>query len=96
MTVSMPMGDPRRQFESLAGSPPERLRSLGLRTWDEADANGNCLWLLPHEWYGIIPEGFMLESIMGKIEPFKPGITDSDHRFGVLAYGIRARGVGAE
>lgn len=49
------------------------------------------VWLIPGEWYNVIPEGFPLTCITGRVEPFKSGETDDDIRFGCLAYGIRRR-----
>ena len=47
------------------------------------------IWLIPGEWYNVIPEGFILTCITGRDEPFKKGETDNDIRFGCLAYGIK-------
>jgi hypothetical protein len=82
---------PQNSFDKLASLAPETLKAMGLQRWDEADASGNCLWLFPAEWYEHIPRGFMVESIDGANEPFEPGVTDNDRRFGALSYGVRAR-----
>ena len=78
-------------WESLRQQPASSLATLGCRRWDEADANGNCLMLLPAEWYEIIPDDFEIEDINGKTEKFKRGETDDDKRFGVLPYGLRVK-----
>lgn len=72
------------EFEELRHLPVEKLIDLGLRRWSEETG----LLLFPVEWYPMIPPGFMLTSISGETEPFEPGVTDDDCRFGVLAYGI--------
>lgn len=65
------------------------LRAIGCRPWEEPDENGTVLMLFPWEWYSHIPEGFEVEDIDGEAIRFRRGKTDSDKRFGVLAYGIR-------
>ncbi|HWP03073.1 MAG TPA: hypothetical protein VNL96_06430 [Gemmatimonadaceae bacterium] len=74
------------EFEGLRRLPQSRLKELGLRPWDESG-----LMLFPVEWYPLIPAGFEVTDIFGEREPFVPGQTDDDCRFGVLAYGIVAR-----
>lgn len=69
----------------------DALKSIGCGQWDEPDDDGRCLMLFPHQWYDHIPEGMVLESIMGKSLAFAPGKTDDDRRFGMLAYGLRVR-----
>lgn len=79
---------PQINFIDLHKLPPATLRAIGCSAWDEPDANGKQLWLLPGEWYDHIPEGMPLVCIDGKTEPFERGKTDDDTRFGCLAYGI--------
>ena len=45
--------------------------------------------LFPCEWYDVIPTGYMVTDIFGEAEPFIPGKTDDDKRFGCLSFGIR-------
>jgi len=47
------------------------------------------VYLIPGEWYDIIPDGFMVTGLYGEQYPFKHGESDDDIRFGCLAYGIR-------
>lgn len=46
------------------------------------------LWLFPKEWYNSIPDGLEVIDINGGKEEFKRHETDSDIRFGALAYGF--------
>lgn len=57
-------------------------------TAEEGEAATHELWLFPAEWYAAIPAGFPVTDINGCIEPFIPGKTDDDRRFGLLAYGM--------
>jgi len=75
-------------FEALRGMTKTQLAELGMQTWETRD-DGTSLMLFPVEWYQHIPNGYVLESIMGTVEPFELGKTDDDTRSGVLAYGIR-------
>lgn len=81
---------PQINWTELANMAPDTLKQMGCCRWDEADDKGQCLWLLPGEWYGYIPEGFPLTCIDGTTSPFKAGETDNDIRFGCLAYGVMA------
>lgn len=67
----------------LSDADDETLVDLGLRCWKDD------LWLFPVEWYDHIPDGTLVETIMGEVEGFEHGETDNDRRFGVLPYGIR-------
>jgi hypothetical protein len=78
------------------------LRELGCGQWndpndpDEHDraesarlfGEGYVLMLFPGEWYGSIPAGYLVTDIFGENEPFEPGVSDNDIRFGCLPYGI--------
>ena len=64
------------------------LKAAGCGQWD-AQADGKALMLFPAEWYEIIPNGTLVESISGEKESFMRGVTDDDRRFGMLAYGFR-------
>lgn len=46
------------------------------------------LLLFPAEWYGIIPDGFIVTGIAGNTGPFKRGYTSQEKRNGCLSYGI--------
>lgn len=81
---------PQINWTELAAMAPDTLKAMGCCKWDEPDKNGQCLWLLPGEWYDYVPEGFPLVCIDGTTEPFKRGETDDDTRFGCLAYGVMA------
>lgn len=60
-----------------------QLKALGCGNWDGG------LFLFPSEWYAHIPAGFPVEDINGNVEPFEPGKSDDDIRFGCLPYGVR-------
>lgn len=79
---------PQINWTELATMAPATLKQMGCCPWDEPDAKGQVLWLLPGEWYDFVPEGFPLTCIDGTTEPFKRGETDDDTRFGCLAYGV--------
>lgn len=79
------------KFEELPTYPKATLIALGCGRWDEPDENGEVLWLFPAEWYTLIPEGFEIRDINGKVEHFKKGETDDDQRFGCLAYGFKRK-----
>lgn len=66
------------------------LEEIGFRRWnDPADrADGKTLWLIPVSLYDEIPDGIELVSINDRVFLFEPGKTDSDQRFGCLAYGL--------
>jgi hypothetical protein len=70
------------EYDALKSAPDDILRDIGLQKWDETT------WLYPAEWYDYIPEGYEVFDILGKTEPFQKGTTDSDRRFGCLAYGL--------
>jgi hypothetical protein len=82
---------PQINFADLPTMPAETLRQNGLCKWDEPNAKGEVLWLIPGEWYDHIPEGFPLTCIDGETAPFKRGETDDDIRYGCLAYGVISR-----
>ena len=65
----------------------DELRNRGLKRWS---LKGQDLLLFPGEWYLHIPAGYEVVDILGEIEPFMPGQTDDDIRFGCLAFGIIA------
>lgn len=71
------------EFNRLKNLDKSTLKEMGLGAWDESG-----LMLFPGEWYHHIPEGYMVTDIFGKEEPFVPGKTDDDIRFGCLAVGI--------
>ena len=51
---------------------------------EESDLYLFPLWIVP-----LIPEGFMVTSIDGEVFPFDPNTTDTDTRFGCVAFGLR-------
>lgn len=86
-------------WESLRTMSITDLREMGLGVWNKPDQEGKVLMLFPGEWYTSIPEGFLLDGLWSVLEegssheerpePFVRGETDSDTRFGFLAYGIK-------
>lgn len=82
---------PQVKFSELPSLPADTLRAIGCQKWDEPDANGETLWLYPHDWYDVIPDGTPIIDINGEKEVFKRGETDDDMRFGALAFGFMSR-----
>lgn len=63
----------------------EEAVELRFGKWDaDSDLYLFPLWLVP-----LIPEGFMVTSIIGEEFPFDPKTTDTDIRFGCVAFGLR-------
>ena len=83
--VPIPMFSPN-QWANIYQMSDASLKELGIGIWDK-DENGTH-YLFPKEWYGIIPKGLMVKFIDGTEEPFQPGVTDDDYRFGCLAFGF--------
>jgi hypothetical protein len=83
--VPAPMFSPS-DWARLPAMDDATLKELGLGVWDRTDAGTH--WLFPKEWYGIVPAGLMVTFIGGEVEPFEPGVTDDDYRFGCLAFGF--------
>lgn len=52
--------------------------------------DGRELMLYPTSWYNVIPKGFTIISIKGKLTSFDPGSTDPDSRMGCLGFGTAA------
>lgn len=75
-------------FSNLPLYDDATLKAIGCQKWDEPNADGETLWLFPHEWYDRIPDGTPIVVINGEHETFKRGETDDDIRFGALAYGF--------
>lgn len=92
---AQPSRDPA-WWESLRGMDYNALKEMGMGVWDKK--RGKALMLIPGDWYDFIPKGFVVVDISGfdfdersaytKPEPFEPGETDNDIRFGFLAYGF--------
>lgn len=80
-----------RDFDALPGYPEAALVAMGCGRFDEPDEEGMVLWLFPKDWYDDIPDGHMVFDIMGREEPFEPGVTDDDTRYGFLAYGFKRK-----
>lgn len=83
--VAVPSFSPE-DWANLPKKSDEELIALGLGVWD-TKADGTQ-YLFPKEWYDIIPKGLMVMCIDGDEEPFEPGVTDNDYRYGCLAYGF--------
>ena len=73
-------------WETLHEKDETTLKALGFGVWDETEKGKH--WLFPKEWYGIIPDGFVVTDIFGKEKEFKRGETDDDYRFGCLSFGF--------
>ena len=84
--VQVPVLVDFNDWENLHKKDPATLEALGFGLWDETVAGKH--WLFPKEWYGIIPDGFLVTSINGEQEQFKRGETDDDYRFGCLSFGF--------
>lgn len=86
---------PPADFAALRGMGKVALRELGLRPWGlPEDDHGRpvrgrgMLYLFPGEWYNSIPAGFLVTDLWYEEEPFVPGQTDDDIRFGCLVFGV--------
>jgi hypothetical protein len=80
-------------WDALKTADSNHLLQWGLRRWNDPQEDdwphkGIVLWLLPGEWYEIIPDGMRFMDINGEEEIFKKGKTDDDIRFGCLAFGV--------
>lgn len=84
--VQVPVLVDFNDWENLHTKDPATLKALGFGVWDETEAGKH--WLFPKEWYGIIPDGFLITQIDGEQEQFKRGETDDDYRFGCLSFGF--------
>lgn len=67
--------------------------ALGFAPWNsETDPKDNYyvpnLYLIPHWFIPLIPEGYELTTISGKKIRWDSKTADTETRFGVLAYGI--------
>lgn len=72
-------------LDKLKALPHEDLCRIGVGVWMRgADWTH---YVFPGEWYDYIPPGYIITGICGDDEPFVPGETDDDIRFGCLAYG---------
>ena len=49
------------------------------------------VWLIPGDWFDIIPENFIYTGLYGQKEPFIKEKASDDTRFGCLAYAITRR-----
>lgn len=66
------------------------LERYGFRAWDEPDANGNTLMLVPKILAPAIDPAAEVETIDGKKHTFAVALAfDGDERYGCLAYGFR-------
>lgn len=74
------------EYAALPNMTPDALKKIGCGIWNKK--NGKTHWLYPYEWYQHIPAGTLVVDINGETEPFEPGKTDDDTRFGMLAYGF--------
>ena len=72
-------------FNKLKDKSPKELKSYGMKEWNDG------IWLFPASWYDVIPNGFTFTDIFEKEESFQHGKTDSDQRFGCLAYGVKIK-----
>jgi hypothetical protein len=62
----------------------EEALELRFGRWDEDNLYLFPLWLVP-----LIPDGLMVTSISGEEFPFDSETTDTDIRFGCVAFGLR-------
>jgi hypothetical protein len=74
------------EYAAIKTMDSETLKKIGCQVWDKSDRQTH--WLFPGEWYAHIPAGTEIVDINGQTEPFEPGVTDDDIRFGALAYGF--------
>ena len=72
-----------QEFDALKKLSHKSLMTIGCCLWDEGH------YLYPKEWYWNIPTGYVVTDIFDSEEPFVPGTTDDDIRFGCLSYGFK-------
>lgn len=80
-TISIPVINSDKPMNVLVGrqeSYPTKLL--------EVDAD---MIMFPGEWFGAIPEGFIVTGLYGEQYSFHKAIADDDIRFGCLAYGFQ-------
>lgn len=80
-----------RAVEEYAALPTyggKTLSKLGCQKWERK--GDTILWLFPHEWYSVIPNGLKVTDIFWNDEAFERGKTDDDIRFGALSFGFKA------
>ena len=71
-------------FDALKTLPKDFLfKQCLMGDWD-----GDGLLLFPGDWFDHIPEGYVVTDINGEEEAFHKKTSDTDIRFGCLAYGI--------
>lgn len=75
------------EFAALKMLSREQRKALGMGPWEKRDGEPE-LWLFPKEWYASIPADTEVVDIFYETEKFRPGKTDDDYRFGMLAFGF--------
>lgn len=77
----------KKQFgEFLKTATVAQLKDNGFGCWDKLD--NRALYLIPKEYYNLIPEGQTIYNLWFKEEKFTIKKHDKDSRFGLLAYGV--------
>lgn len=76
-------GITQEMLDSITADDVELLRLLCWQVWEEDD-DGNMLLLLPLYCKMALADGVKLYSVNGDYGE----VTDNDHRFGALAYGV--------
>ena len=82
-------------WEALSTKTHLELLNLGLILWGmDADTN-NGVYMLPHEWFGQVPDGLMVYTIAGHrteyvhLNPETGEAPQKSYKFGALPFGIR-------
>lgn len=76
------------EYAALPQYREDTLKKMGCQKWERKE--DTILWLFPHEWYSVIPDGLMITDIFWNEEVFERGKTDDDIRFGALSFGFKA------
>ena len=77
----------RQAWDALTTKTVAQLLAMGLSVWNSQSR----LMLFPVDWYDVIPLGLEVETLSGVRAPFDRAVHDNDHRWGALAFGVRAK-----
>jgi hypothetical protein len=79
----------KQEFKKILDEAPVyKLKKMKFARWDDKKVDNQYLFLIPLEYYDLIPNRYHLRTIDGGLEVFNNGGTSKDTRFGVLPFGI--------
>lgn len=86
----------------ISDAPSNILKGFGFEKWDTMNnliKEGSVsmkpleidedIWLFPYEWYGVIPNRFVVTNLWGRDHIFEQGVSSNNARYGCLCYGFR-------